>query len=201
MAKIYLISPPKIDLDEFSNDLQQVVQDSKIGAFQLRLKDADISEVKRAVKSLLPICHDHGVPFFINDYYELARDYDIDGIHVGQDDCDIKNLIKEFSSQKIIGVSCQNSKHNAMIAAEAGADYVSFGAFFPTKTKKNTATSDVEILDWWLKYTNIPCAAIGGINHDNIGQIAKSKADFICLISAIWDYKSGPKEAIKQIEL
>ena len=201
MTKLYLISPAQIHLTDFINQLTSVIGDKKIGAFQLRLKDTPISEITAAIKSLLPICHDHGVPFFINDFYQLARDYDIDGIHVGQDDCNLPEIIKEFGKEKIIGVSCQNSKHLAMTAGNEGADYVSFGAFFPTQTKKNTVRADTDIIDWWLKYTNIPCTAIGGINHKNIAQISQTKVDFICLISAIWNHELGAKEAIKKIKL
>lgn len=201
MTKLYLISPPQIHLNNFTNQLLSIIDDEKIGAFQLRLKDTPTSEITAAIKLLLPICHDHGVPFFINDFYQLARDYDIDGIHVGQGDCSLPEIIKEFSKEKIIGVSCQNSKHLAMTAGNEGADYVSFGAFFPTQTKKNTVRADTDIIDWWLKYTNIPCAAIGGINHKNISEISQTKPDFICLISAIWNHELSPKEAIKKIKL
>ena len=199
MSKIYLISPPQFELADFSQQLQEVIADPNIGAFQLRLKDVALPYIIKATKLLLPICHDHGVPFFINDHYELARDYNIDGIHIGQSDAKFLALKKEFGTDKIIGVSCQNSKHLAMVAAEQGADYVSFGAFFPTKTKKNTEKPSIDILDWWLKYTTTPCAAIGGINITNITKVVKTKVDFICMISAIWNHHISPKAAMSEI--
>jgi thiamine-phosphate pyrophosphorylase len=198
LSEIYLISPEKILVDEFSIKLDNIFKFSGgCGAFQLRLKNSSLKEVSYAVEKLLPICHNYGVPFFINDYWELARYYDVDGIHIGQSDANIKDLRKEFSNQKIIGVSCQNSKHNAMVAAENGADYVSFGAFYDTKTKKNTVKADLEILNWWNNFTNIPVAAIGGINYDNLDNILSCKPDFICLISAIWSYDNHAERLYK----
>ncbi len=197
MSKLYLISPDKIsNLSKFSQELASVLSTNMVSVFQLRLKNIDISEIKKAIDVLLPICHNYGVPFFINDHYPLARDYAIDGIHIGQDDGDVKILKKEFGKEKIIGVSCQNSKHKAMVATEKGADYVAFGAFFETKSKENTVRAEIDTLLWWLEQTNIPACAIGGINHKNIAQIAKTEVDFICMISAVWQYPKGAKQAV-----
>ena len=188
MTEIYLISPENIELDDFAKNLDNIFKvTGGCGAFQLRLKNQTTKYIMEAAKKLLPICHDYGVPFIINDFWELARDLDIDGIHIGQDDANINDLRKEFSDQKIIGVSCQNSKHNAIIAAENGANYVSFGAFFSTSTKKDTVKADFDILNWWKNTTNIPVAAIGGINYNNIKGVLSCKPDFICLVSAIWE--------------
>ena len=198
MPSLYVISPPQIHLNEFAKTLDEILNVGDIGAFQLRLKNINILEVKKAVETLLPICHRYGTPFFINDFYELARDYEIDGIHIGQNDGNAKKLKTEFCTEKIIGVSCQNSKHLAMVAGENGADYVSFGAFFHTDTKKDAIPANLKILEWCKKYTTLPCAAIGGINHDNISNIIKANADFICIISAIWNYPEGPRKSVEK---
>ena len=196
MSKIYLISPAKIELANFAKKLDILLKNNSLGAFQLRLKDCNNKEIEQATKTLLPICKNHQVPFFINDFYQIARDYDIDGIHIGQNDGNLIKLKKEFHD-KIIGVSCQNSLELALEAKEQGADYVSFGSFFATKSKKNTKSANLDILAWWKEKQTLPCAAIGGINQNNITQIAKLKADFICIISAIWNHPQGCNEGLK----
>jgi thiamine-phosphate pyrophosphorylase len=199
MTKLYLISPPQIKLHDFKKNLKTALGAGEIGAFQLRLKNTDISEIKKAVAELLPICHEYGAPFFINDHFELAREFKVDGIHIGQEDGNLKAIREEFGKDMIIGVSCQNSKHSAMVAAENGADYVSFGAFYETKTKEGVAKADLDILSWWLEYTKIPCSAIGGINIKNISEVAKYQPDFICVISAIWNNPEKIENAVKEL--
>jgi thiamine-phosphate pyrophosphorylase len=198
--KIYLISPANIELNDFAKKLDNLLQDEIIGAFQLRLKNTSYLEVVHATKTLLPICKAHNVPYLINDFYQIARDHDIDGIHIGQSDIESAKLKQEFSNQKIIGVSCQNSINLAINAKENGADYVSFGSFFTTKTKQNTKQANLETLLEWKKNYKLPCAAIGGVNHNNIHQISSLKPEFICVISSIWNNPLDCKLALKQLK-
>jgi thiamine-phosphate pyrophosphorylase len=188
MSLLYLISPAEFELEKFKRRLENALKSSdKIGAFQMRLKNQDLDDVRLAIKELLPICHEHGVPFFINDYYQLAREFPVDGIHVGQNDGDVLEIVKKYKGKKIIGVSCGNSVDLAIDAVEAGASYVSFGAFFETLTKENTKKAEISILDQWVKSTRIPCAAIGGIGESNIELIKNTGVDFICVVSGVWN--------------
>lgn len=197
MSQIYLISPPEINLLDFQKKLAATLSTEKVAAFQLRLKNIPAQEILTAAKTLLPICHNYGVPFILNDHTEIARDIAIDGVHVGKDDLAIKDIRKEFDKDFIIGASCYNSQELAIKAVEDGANYVSFGAFFPTATKKNTVTASIDILNWWRSVTNIPCSAIGGINQSNIKQISTAQPDFICMISAIWN-SDNPKKMVEE---
>ena len=199
MSKLYLISPPNIVIKDFSKELDIALNTQKIDSFQLRLKNLDIQEIEKITKALLPICHNYGVPFFINDFVEIARNVAVDGVHIGQKDGNIKKIKEEFGADLIIGASCGNSKDAAMRAGEAGAGYLSYGAFFPTQTKLNTEEADLELLAWTEKFINLPFCAIGGINHSNIQQIAKFNPDFICVVSAVWNYSGGVEKGVNEL--
>ncbi|MFC4272934.1 thiamine phosphate synthase [Sneathiella chungangensis] len=194
--RLYLISPPEIDLDTFETAFREALAGGDVACFQLRLKDRPATEIIAATKRLMPIAEQAGVAFLLNDDVELARELTVDGVHVGQDDMPYKKARALLGPDAIIGVTCKNSKHLAMTAGEAGADYVAFGAFFPSTTKAETVKADPEILGWWSETTLIPSVAIGGITVENAEILLKSGADFLAVSSGVWDFESGPKDAV-----
>lgn len=194
--RLYLISPPVIDLDTFEMAFRNALAGGDIACFQLRLKDRPAEEIITATKRLLPIAQDAGVAFLLNDDAELARELDADGVHVGQDDMPYAEARKILGPDAIIGVTCKNSRHLAMVAGEEGADYVAFGAFFLSSTKSDTVMTEPEILTWWSETTLIPAVAIGGITIANAEILLQKGADFLAVAAGVWEYKDGPKEAV-----
>ncbi len=217
---LYLISPPNIeDINSFAKECRNVFEaaDGKIGAFQLRLKDAGTDDgkltenaasddiIKQASEILLPLCQLYNITFILNDNAALAKEIGADGVHLGQDDGDIQNARDILGHNAIIGVSCHASRHLAMEAGEAGADYVAFGAFYPTRSKSAKAlehwgTPTPEILQWWVEVAELPCVAIGGITPDNAQPLIEAGADFIAVISSIWNHDKGATYAIEQFK-
>ena len=202
-CRLYLISPPKIDLPVFAEQLKSAFSGGDVGSFQLRLKNATDDEILEAARVLLPICHDHGAAFIMNDNPVLAVASNADGVHVGQDDCSVKKARAIVGENRVIGVSCHDSRHMAMEAGEAGADYVAFGAFYPTTSKSPEAlakygTPKPEILSWWQEFMVLPCVAIGGINPGNCGALVKTGADFIAVITAVWNHTESPGKAVQE---
>ena len=201
MTSLYLISPTNIDVDKFPLSLANILNNSSdvIGAFQLRLKGYDIREVYKISKILLPICEEYQIPFFINDYYQIADDLPINGIHIGQNDGNLNVITQNYHHRVKIGISCMNSIELALKASSYNVDYVSFGAFYPTKTKQNTKIAHFDILESWQKKSKTPYAVIGGINQNNIQEIIAYRPDYICLISAIWS-ASEPQIIVKNLK-
>lgn len=207
---LYIISPPHFKLLTFCDLLKSAVEGlnevpgaAENAAFQLRLKQGDDDDILRAAERMKRICADAGVVFLINDRPDLVQRAAADGVHLGQDDGAsrpgyVAEIRKMLGEKAIIGVSCYDSRHMAMEAAEEGADYVSFGAFFDSSTKKDPKGKPTkEILEWWTTYTTVPCVAIGGITPENCSELVKSGADFIAAISAIWTAPDSPREAVK----
>ena len=199
-CQLYLISPPKIQLEDFSVTLSETLNTGVVSCFQLRLKDSDDEFIDKASEALLPICQNYDVPFIINDRPDLAAQLGADCTHIGVDDMSYNEARSLVGNDAIIGVSCYNSRHTAMIAAEQGADYIAFGAFFPTATKTPRTRADVELLQWWQQTTTIPCVAIGGISVHNCGPIIEAGADFIAVISGVWDHPDGPSVALRNFD-
>ena len=170
-----------------------------MASVQLRMKESSDEDIIKAARVLMPICHAKDVAFIINDNVDIAVEIDADGVHIGQEDMPIKEAREIIGEGKIIGVTCKDSKHLAMTAGEQGADYVAFGAFYPTTTKITTAVAPLEILNWWQEVFEIPCVAIGGINSENAAEMAKAGADFVAICSGVWDYPEGPAAAVKKI--
>jgi thiamine-phosphate pyrophosphorylase len=205
-TRLYLISPPAIDLPKFAESLKAAFDGGDIGCFQLRLKNASDDEILRAADKLRPICHEHEAAFIMNDRADLAVKCGADGVHVGQEDLQktpIDQLRAMLGDERIIGVSCHDSKHLAMQAGEIGADYVAFGAFYPTKSKEPAQLAkygvpSAEILSWWAENTVLPCVAIGGMTPANCVPLAKAGADFIAVITAVWEHPLGPKQAVEE---
>ena len=166
---------------------------------QLRLKDVADDVIREAVAVLMPIAHAHDVAFILNDRPDLAAEFDCDGVHVGQEDTPYQEARRLMGEGRMVGVTCKASRHLAMEAAEAGADYVAFGAFFGSTTKATTTRTDPEILSWWSELTNVPCVAIGGITAENCGPLVEAGADFLCIASGVWDYPGGPAAGVQAV--
>ncbi|MCK4939864.1 MAG: thiamine phosphate synthase [Rhodospirillaceae bacterium] len=201
---LYLITPPRFDVDEFKPRLLDALDGGDVAVVQLRLKTASgepapTHEVAHAAKILMPLVQERDIAFIINDAAVLAGDLGADGVHIGQNDISYADARKAVGGEAIVGVTCHASTHLAMAAAEQGADYVAFGAFFPTNTKETTARPDKEILESWSAATNVPCVAIGGINAENCAPLAMAGADFVAVVGAVWDHPNGPGAAVKEL--
>ena len=167
-----------------------------VACVQLRLKDAGDDELRRACDLLRPVAHDRGVAIILNDRPDLVAETGCDGAHIGGDDMAYAEARRHLGDDAILGVSCYDSPHLAMAAAEAGADYVAFGAFYPTETKVAEANPSPEILTNWQSAMLVPCVAIGGIKIDNCAALVHAGADFLAVVSAIWDHPEGPAAAV-----
>jgi thiamine-phosphate pyrophosphorylase len=164
----------------------------------LRLKEVDDDAIRRAASVLRPIAQALGVAFVINDRPDLAAELECDGVHVGEDDMPYAEARRLVGADRIVGVTCGASRHRAFVAAEAGADYVAFGAFFPSPTKTATKhRADLELLRDWSETMLVPCCAIGGITQQNCGPLVEAGADFLAVIGAIWSYPLGPRAAVR----
>src|SRR5262249_39961384 len=160
---------------------------------QLRLKDVDDDAIRRAAPVLRPIALARGVAFLINDRPDLAAELKCDGVHVGEDDMPYAEARRLVGADRIVRLPRGASRHPAFAAAEAGADYVAFGAFFPSPTKTAAKhRADPEMLRDWSETTVVPCCAIGGITQQNCGPLVAAGADFLAVIGAIWSYPHGP---------
>lgn len=202
-TRLYLISPPAITLESFAKRLEDAFSGGDVGSFQLRLKGASDAEIMTAAKALMPICHAHEAAFILNDRPDLAVLCAADGVHLGQEDGSVKQARAIVGDNRIIGVSCHDSRHLAMEAGEQGADYVAFGAFYPTKSKSPEAlakygTPAADILSWWQEFMVLPCVAIGGITPGNCQPLVKAGADFIAAITAVWEHPEGAKRAVEE---
>jgi len=166
---------------------------------QLRLKDVPDGEILKAGETLMPIVQQAGAAFIINDRPDLARTLGADGVHVGQEDASYAEARALLGPKAIVGVTCHDSRHLAMEAAEAGADYVAFGAFFPTATKDAKTRAEPELLTWWQEMMTVPCGAIGGITTENAPVLVEAGADFLAVASGVWDHPDGPAEAVRRL--
>ena len=196
-TRLYLITPPALDPDSFARELAAALSGGDVACVQLRLKEVDDAAIRRAAKILQPIVQGRGVAFVMNDRPDLAAEFDCDGVHVGEEDWPYARARQEVGPDRVVGVTCGDSWHRALVAAEAGADYVAFGAFFPSGTKagaKYRATP--EILRDWSETTVVPCCAIGGITQENCLPLVEAGADFLAVIGAIWGHQQGPKQAV-----
>lgn len=168
-----------------------------VASLQLRLKDVSDDEVLRAGERLMRIAQARDVAFIVNDRPDLAKKLGADGVHVGQEDAPYADARALLGPDKVIGVTCHNSRHLAMEAAEAGADYVAFGAFYPTATKEAKTQADPAILTWWQDIMEAPCVAIGGITALNALPLVEAGADFLAVSSGVWDHEQGPEAAVR----
>lgn len=184
-CQLYLISPQDVG-GNFPDQLKAALAAGPVAAFQFRVKGLDQHELARLAEPLQRICADAGVAFIVNDSVSLAKRLDADGVHLGQADGDAREARSILGPTKQIGVTCHASRHMAMEAGEAGADYVAFGAFYPTTTKPSEHRPEPAILSWWASLFEIPCVAIGGITPDNAAPLVAAGADFIAVCNAVW---------------
>lgn len=190
-CQLYLISPPEIGQD-FVDQLRAALDGGPVAAFQLRLKGVDEEEIARLAPPLQALCAEREVAFIINDSIALAQRLNADGVHLGQGDGDPKDARRILGPAVQIGVTCHDSRHLAMEAGEAGADYVAFGAFYPTRTKETTHEADPALLRWWSTLMELPCVAIGGVTPDNARPLVDAGADFLAVSGAVWNHPDGP---------
>lgn len=196
-CRLYLITPPRIDDPvAFAPVLQDALAGGDVACVQLRLKDAPDAAVLAAGRVLGPLIQAAGAAFLVNDRPDLADMLDADGVHVGQSDAPIAQARKRMGPDRIVGVTCHASRHLAMEAGEAGADYVAFGAFFPTATKAPPDYATPDILNWWQDLFEIPCVAIGGITPENAAGLTAAGADFLAVSAGVWAYPAGPRAAV-----
>ena len=194
-CQLYLISPPTIDAS-FVDTLATALDGGDVAAFQLRLKGLEEDAIAALATPLQALCEQRDVAFIINDSVALAQRLGADGVHLGQGDGDPREARKILGPKVQIGVTCHDSRHLAMEAGEAGADYVAFGAFFPTTTKETQHCAEPSILGWWTTLFELPCVAIGGVTADNAGPLVMAGADFLAVSSAVWDHPEGPKAGV-----
>ncbi|HKX89947.1 MAG TPA: thiamine phosphate synthase [Sphingopyxis sp.] len=195
-CQLYLISPLDVGGD-FPARLEEALSAGPVAAFQFRVKNIDQHEAARLAEPLQAICAAHEVAFIVNDDVALAKRLGADGIHLGQGDGDPKEARRLLGPDTQIGVTCHDSRHLAMEAGEAGADYVAFGAFFPTTTKATRHHPEPEILTWWQGLFELPCVAIGGITVDNAKILIDAGADFLAVSGGVWAYSEGPAAAVR----
>ena len=194
-CRLYLVSPPVLP-QGFPDLLAAALDAGDVACLQLRLKDAPEDEIRRAVDALLPIAQAREVAFLLNDNAGLAVATGCDGAHLGQTDGDHASARKLLEG-KILGITCHASRHLAMEAGELGADYVAFGAFFPTSTKETVHQADPEILEWWSEMMEVPTVAIGGITPVNCGPLVRAGADFLAVVGAVWAHPEGPGAGVR----
>ena len=195
-CRLYLVSPPKLSAANFLIPLKEALEGGDVASFQLRLKHVSDDEIRRAVDTLRPAVQAHGTAFILNDRPDLAAELGCDGVHVGQEDATYAEA-RKLLPKAIVGVTCHDSRHLAMEAGEAGADYVAFGAFFPTQTKEPKTSADIELLRWWAQTMVVPCVAIGGITLANAPALIEAGADFLALSAGVWEHPDGPEAAVR----
>ena len=207
-CRIYLITPPTLDPASFADKLAAAIdaggqlapgRDPAVAAVQLRLKDADDDTWRRAIDVLRPVTQSRGVAFLLNDRADLVRETGSDGAHVGQEDMPARQARALMGPDATLGVTCKGSRDLAMQAGEDGADYVAFGAFFPSGTKDVTRFIDPEILHWWSELMELPCCAIGGITPANCAPLVRAGADFLAVVGCIWNHPDGPAAGVRAL--
>ncbi len=197
-CRLYLVTPPHLDPVAFRDPLAAALDAGDVGAVQLRLKDVDDDAIRRAVALLRPVVQSRDVAFLLNDRPDLARATGCDGAHVGQADIKVREARRILGPDLTLGVSCHGSRDLAMEGGEAGADYVAFGAFFPTGTKADAPVeAEPEILAWWSEIMELPSVAIGGITPANCAPLVQAGADFLAVVSAVWNHPEGPAAGVR----
>jgi thiamine-phosphate pyrophosphorylase len=198
-CRLYLVTPPAFALRPFAEQLNAALGAGDVASLQLRMKSAADDDIRRAADALMPIAQSHNVAFILNDRPDLAVQLRADGVHIGQDDMPYAEARALVGKDAIVGVTCHASRHLAIEAAGAGADYVAFGAFFPTTTKEPKAQADIELLAWWSEVMTVPVVAIGGITVANAKPLIEAGADFLAVCAGIWNHPDGPAAAVTAI--
>jgi thiamine-phosphate pyrophosphorylase len=196
-CQLYLISPLDVS-DEFPRRLERALDAGSVAAFQFRVKGPDQHEAARLAAPLLALCRERDVAFIVNDSISLAKRLEADGVHLGQQDGTVREAREALGREAQIGVTCHASRHLAMEAGEAGADYVAFGSFFPSPTKASEHRPEPALLTWWQSIMEVPCVAIGGITSENCTPLVEAGADFLAVSAAVWG--TDEAEAIKAFD-
>tara|TARA_R110000824_G_scaffold390760_3_gene587576 strand:- start:56178 stop:56882 length:705 start_codon:yes stop_codon:yes gene_type:complete len=201
-CRLYLVTPPRFEPTAFADTLKAALDGGDVASLQLRIKAEDGSyasddAVKRAAEALMPVALEYDVAFIVNDSPDLAMELGADGVHVGQDDASYKKARSIVGPDRIVGVTCHDSRHLAMEAGEAGADYVAFGAFFDTATKEAKSRAETDLLVWWSQMFVVPCVAIGGITVANAPALVSAGADFLAVSGGVWAHPQGPAAAVR----
>jgi thiamine-phosphate pyrophosphorylase len=198
-CRLYLITPPRLeDPAGFAPRLEAALSAGDVAAVQVRLKDASEAEITEAIRVLGPVARAHDAALILNDDPALAARLDCDGVHVGQSDSPYAQARRLMGRDRIVGVTCHDSRHLAMEAAEQGADYVAFGAFFPTSTKDAAPRAEPETLSVWQETMETPCVAIGGITADTARGLAAAGADFLAVSAGVWNHPGGEAAAVRE---
>ncbi len=198
-CQLYLISPLDVG-GEFPAQLDKALTAGPVAAFQFRVKDIDQHAAAPLAAPLQEVCAAHDCAFIVNDSVALAKRLKADGVHLGQSDGDVREARGALGPDAEIGVTCHNSRHLAMEAGEAGADYVAFGAFYPTKTKQVVHRAEIETLKMWANAMELPCVAIGGITPGNAKPLIEAGADFLAVSSAVWNHPDGSAAAVRAFD-
>ncbi|WP_439813935.1 thiamine phosphate synthase [Zavarzinia sp. CC-PAN008] len=199
-CRLYLITPPAFEPRAFALQLEAALDAGDVAAVQLRLKGASDAAVVDAGMWLAPLIQDRGVALILNDRPDLAGRMGADGVHVGEDDMPVAQARKLLGSRAMIGASAYDSKDRAIEAADAGADYVAFGAVYPTTTKVAKTRASLDLFTWWQEMMTVPCVAIGGIGPDNAEDVAAAGADFLAVSAGVFGHPAGPADAVRQLE-
>lgn len=197
-CRLYLITPPVFETAVFAEQLKLALSGGDVACVQLRMKDADDAAVLEAGRALMPLVQTAGAAFIINDRPDLTAALGADGVHVGQQDAPYAEARRLLGKDRIVGVTCHASRHLAMSAADAGADYVAFGAIYETGTKEAPARAGLDLITWWHELFETPCVAIGGITTGNAAPVIAAGADFLAVSAGVWRYPDGPKEAVRR---
>jgi len=202
-TRLYLISPPRFALEGFAAELASALDAGDVAAVQLRMKPKDGATlgdgpILAAAERLAPMVQAKDAAFIVNDRPDLARRAKADGVHVGQSDAPIAQARALMGPGAIVGATCHASRHLAMQAGEAGADYVAFGAFYPSETKQSGHWADPDLIAWWAETMEIPCVAIGGITLENAEPIVRAGADFIAVANGVWRHPEGAAAAVRE---
>ena len=194
MAELYLITPPRIDAD-FAGVLARTLDAGPVAALQIRLKDHSDAEVRGLAPDLIEIARRRGVTVILNDDPQLASALGCDGVHLGQDDCSVRQARADLGPKALIGATCHDSRHLAMVAGEQGADYVAFGSVYETATKTPKSRAPLEVFTWWREVFELPSVAIGGITPQNARPVVEAGADYLAVSGGIWNWPDGPERA------
>ncbi|MCW8085309.1 thiamine phosphate synthase [Sabulicella glaciei] len=197
-CRLYLITPPVLE-PGFPDRLARALDAGDVACVQLRLKDAPRDAIRRAVDALRPVAQSRDVAFLLNDDAAMAVETGCDGAHLGQGDGD-HAAARRLLGERTLGITCHASRHLAMEAGEVGADYVAFGAFFPTATKETVHAAGTDLLEWWSEMMEIPSVAIGGITAANCGPLVRAGAEFLAVVGAVWNHPEGEAAGIRTLE-
>lgn len=199
-SRLYLITPPVIeDVAGFVRSFKTALEGGDIACLQVRLKPdgiLDAAATEALASALLPVCRASETALIVNDSVDICARIGADGVHLGAMDMRVKEARQQLGKDVIIGATAKNSRHVAMEAGEQGADYVAFGAFFPTLTKADTVPADPELLGWWQAVMELPCVAIGGITPESAEAISLAGADFVAASASVWSHADGPAAAV-----